>query len=275
MAGNNASTITQLASVTWIGPVSGGNWSVAGNWAGGAIPDLSNVANVIIPVGSTVRLNGVNASPVSVSGGGLIVNAGTLTASSLSLDSYAQSSGAVTVNGTLATGTFSLSGGALHANGNLNIGDKLIDLQGGVLTTTAGLGNSVTFDKVRFTSSGNGKWDTGGQKVQIFAFDSAGLDAKQVAAQGRVLGVGSLTDSSGQSAAGSAIGATANNSVVGESRKQIEKAFSTDTLKSVVVDGGTPTLEAIPPYLHGGALSINRETSGCFNDGSNCGAALR
>ena len=40
--------ITQLNSVQWIG-ANGANWSNASNWAGGALPDGNNVANILIP----------------------------------------------------------------------------------------------------------------------------------------------------------------------------------------------------------------------------------
>jgi len=46
-------TITQLASVNYVGP-NGGLWSISTNWAGGAIPTRDNVANVYIPSGTSV-----------------------------------------------------------------------------------------------------------------------------------------------------------------------------------------------------------------------------
>lgn len=46
--------ITQLDSVDWVGPDTGGSWSNPVNWAGGAIPDFSNVAVVNIPGGFSV-----------------------------------------------------------------------------------------------------------------------------------------------------------------------------------------------------------------------------
>jgi hypothetical protein len=49
----NIGTVTQLSSVNYIGP-NGGNWSTQTNWAGGAIPNLSNVATAIIPAGYSV-----------------------------------------------------------------------------------------------------------------------------------------------------------------------------------------------------------------------------
>jgi hypothetical protein len=42
LASNHASEITRLNSVTWVGG-SSGNWFDPANWAGGAVPDLSNV----------------------------------------------------------------------------------------------------------------------------------------------------------------------------------------------------------------------------------------
>jgi hypothetical protein len=45
---NGTGSITQLASVNWIGG-SNGVWSDAANWFGGALPDNNNVAEVIIP----------------------------------------------------------------------------------------------------------------------------------------------------------------------------------------------------------------------------------
>jgi hypothetical protein len=60
----NYGVITQLNSVTYVGPV-GGDWSLASNWAGGALPDLSNVANVVIPTGTAVTYDASVAGPVT------------------------------------------------------------------------------------------------------------------------------------------------------------------------------------------------------------------
>ncbi|MDH6249860.1 autotransporter-associated beta strand protein, partial [Polynucleobacter sphagniphilus] len=75
----NIGAITQLASVTYTGS-SGGNWSNASNWAGGAIPTLSNVANVIIPTGISVNYDSaalVGLIPTStITNNGVIAFAG-------------------------------------------------------------------------------------------------------------------------------------------------------------------------------------------------------
>lgn len=48
-------TITRLNSVTWTGAGNDNQWFNPHNWAGGAIPDLANVANVVIP--NNVQVN--------------------------------------------------------------------------------------------------------------------------------------------------------------------------------------------------------------------------
>ena len=53
---SKTANITRLNSVTWIGGASG-NWFDPVNWAGGAVPDLSNVANVVIPTGTVVNFD--------------------------------------------------------------------------------------------------------------------------------------------------------------------------------------------------------------------------
>ncbi len=48
--------ITRLDAVTWVGGAFG-NWFDPANWAGGAVPDLANVANVVIPAGVVVSFD--------------------------------------------------------------------------------------------------------------------------------------------------------------------------------------------------------------------------
>jgi len=102
-------TITQLASVNYIGAL-GGNWSNQSNWAGGAIPTLNNVANVYIPSGSSVIYDvaTVNAAGAMTSN---IINNGTLTINE---------SGDTTIANTLSgAGTYAQTGsGVLTISGN-------------------------------------------------------------------------------------------------------------------------------------------------------------
>ena len=126
-------TITQLASVNYIG-APGGNWSTQTNWAGGAIPNLNNVATAIIPVGYSV----VYDASVIGSIGSIIQNNGTVSfneTAPFNLGNtlagsgvFAQSgSGALTVSGDNSqvspgtfTGQFSIAPGStlLFANAN-------------------------------------------------------------------------------------------------------------------------------------------------------------
>jgi hypothetical protein len=142
----NYGAITQLSSVTYIGPA-GGNWSDANNWAGGAIPDLSNVANVIIPVGTSVTYNAAVAGPVTsqvaangalnlASAGGSIALGGisgsgsvALGPNSLTLSNAASGnfSGEISGSGglTVAAGTQTLSGSNTYTgNTAINSGSK-------------------------------------------------------------------------------------------------------------------------------------------------------
>ena len=112
---SNIGTITQLVSVTYVG-ASGGNWSNANNWAGGAIPTYSregsvnNVATVIIPIGSNVKFDYPN-----------LIN---LTSVNSRTDIIPTS--AITNNGTL-----SFEGSADFTLSNLVSGTGQIDHSGG------------------------------------------------------------------------------------------------------------------------------------------------
>jgi trimeric autotransporter adhesin len=149
-ANNTNSTITRLNSVTWIGGVNG-NWFDPANWAGGAVPDLSNVANVVIPTGVTVSFNSgsvvspaqagtVNVDSIGGAGGMSLVGGNLSVVSSLqlasldqsggtfnstgnvSVDNFNQTGGSATNTGSFtATNSFSQSGGTLGAGGNVSI----------------------------------------------------------------------------------------------------------------------------------------------------------
>ena len=112
-----AADITPLASVAWTGGTSG-NWSQASNWAGGALPDGSNVLDVTIPSGASVIYDAAAGATnlASLSAAGLSVVGGTLNiANSLSVSSSFSHSG-----GTLGFGT-SANASITQASGNLTM----------------------------------------------------------------------------------------------------------------------------------------------------------
>ena len=127
-AGNNG-VITQLNSVTYTGPNSGGNWSNPANWtttgtaAVGAIPDLSNVANVIIPVGTSVVYDNAVAGPVTSA----VLNNGNVNFNLSSASNIAMpisGTGNVTISN---SGAITLSGINPYTGGTiLNAGSSLI-----------------------------------------------------------------------------------------------------------------------------------------------------
>jgi filamentous hemagglutinin family protein len=147
--------ITRLNSVTWTGG-STGNWFDPANWAGGAVPDLSNVANVIIPSGKTVSFGSTVVSP-AVSGtvlvdsinatgsqfGGLSMSAGTLQIGSgnANLYSLTHTGGAFSVGSNLqVTDSFSQSSsGTIAVTGNANITDTAGGVALGQLTVGGAL----------------------------------------------------------------------------------------------------------------------------------------
>jgi len=112
----NIGQITQLASVTYTGATNG-NWSDANNWAGGALPDRNNVAQVVIPTGKTVVYY---SDQVGTIGSTLAVN-GAIRFSSSNAFTLAN-----TVSGTgdlqqRGTGMLTVSGSNTNFSGNLDI----------------------------------------------------------------------------------------------------------------------------------------------------------
>jgi len=157
-------TITRLNTVTWIGG-SSGNWFDPANWAGGAVPDLNNVANVVIPGNVTVLFNS-NITPPA--------QAGTVSIDSLgsALGNLTQTSGILDVGaGGITLGTLSQTGGNLSSQGNVTLttfdqsnGSSTFSsnltttnyLQSGGTTTTNGSLSAQTFNQSGGSSTVNG-----------------------------------------------------------------------------------------------------------------------
>jgi MBG domain (YGX type)/YDG domain len=102
----NVGEITQLSCVTYVGGNTSGNWSSASNWAGGAIPDGHNVANVIIPTNASVVYNSdqVGTTSSNISNSGNIIFA---SANPFNLTNTLTGSGTITQRG---VGNLTISG---------------------------------------------------------------------------------------------------------------------------------------------------------------------
>ncbi|MEN9863109.1 MAG: hypothetical protein RLZZ601_873 [Pseudomonadota bacterium] len=170
-------TINRLNSVTWTGG-STGNWFDPANWAGGAVPDLNNVANVILPAGVTVYFNNTVVSPAqagtvsvdSITGASanLSQSAGTLNVGlgGITLYTLNQSSGTLTSLGPINLTNYIQSGGNL--TGNSNFTTISFDQSGGV-TLILGALNAANYTQSNGTTTlgsmtVNGSYSqTGGQ----------------------------------------------------------------------------------------------------------------
>lgn len=121
---NPHADITRLSSVTWTGGASG-NWSDPANWAGGAIPDLSNVANVIIPGGVTPIFDNSVTGPVSIdslTGGNFQMDSGVLNVENdVTTDTLAQNGGQLNVGGNVGTAALHQTNGILDVSGSLTV----------------------------------------------------------------------------------------------------------------------------------------------------------
>ena len=123
-------SIARLSQVTWVGGATG-NWFDPANWAGGAVPDLANVASVTIPAGVTVSFDNTpvapaQAGPVSIDSlgvaGSLSQSAGTLNvgAGGVTLNTLTQTGGVLTTPGAVALTSLNQTAGTLTA-GSLTV----------------------------------------------------------------------------------------------------------------------------------------------------------
>ena len=197
--------ITQLASVTYTGATNG-NWSDFSNWAGGAMPDRNNVAQVIVPTGKTVLYNsdqlGTIGSTLTVDGAVRFTSSNPFTlvnSVSGSGDLQQRGNGMLTISGTntnfsgnldigsyqatldnaqaLGTGHVVSSGGQLSVTSGMTLSALQVDGAVTVDTAIKTTGNQVYNGALTFLSSGTAQApnfvsDTG--NVEFMSTVSAG-----------------------------------------------------------------------------------------------------
>jgi autotransporter-associated beta strand protein len=198
-------TITQLPSVTWVGPNAGGNWSNAANWVGGAIPTANNVGQVLIPTSANVIYDSVLVGQI----GSTIVNNGNITfssASSFNLVNNVSGVGAITQSG---AGTLTLSGNNTFT-GNLNLNTASVILasanaagSGSIVSNNGSLSvvNGITINNLKLSGNVNLLTDFNGT-LNVVAGAVATIDVSQ-ASQSTITLNGSIVDNGTLNFAGS------------------------------------------------------------------------
>ena len=257
--------ITQLASVAYIGPV-GGNWSDPNNWAGGAIPDLSNVANVIIPTVTSVSYDAAVAGPVTsqvaangslslASAGGPVSLGGISGAGAINL-------GANTLSLTADTGNFA---GALSGTGGLTIKGGSQTLSGSNTYT----GNTVVDTGASLIISGAGTLGGGSYAGTITnngSFTYASTATQTIS--GVVSGSGGITkENTGTLILGAANTYTGATSISGGTITITDAAaLGANSGGTTINTGGTLDLRNVtgvtePITVNGGTLSTSTGSS--------------
>ena len=297
--GATTANITRLSTVTWIGGATG-NWFDPANWAGGAVPDLSNVANVIIPAGVTVTFDTAGAvSPADASGavnidslgssaGSLTMENGTLNAGGggITLDTLTQSGGTITDTGGITLNTYGQTGGSTTTNGDFTTTDGYSQGTTGMLTiggnatitdTTGGvvLGNISTTGTTTINSTGGNITEANGTSIL------ANGDAIFNASNGAMMADVTL-DNSGNNFGGTFNAYGANVTVrddtggliLGDVMTTGNAAFDsngggiTQTSGTSLVIGGTTTLDATSNGTTPADITLNNGTNnfeGAFN----------
>jgi trimeric autotransporter adhesin len=177
-------TISQLASVTWVGAATG-SWANPANWAGGAIPDFANVATVIIPSGKTVTFGstvGATTLQKLSSAGTLDVTGGTLDVTgNLTTAGYEQTGGTLDVGGAL---TVHSTSGAVSL-GNIDAGSMSITATAGAIAQIASSALDVT--GVTTLTADNGVSGSGDVKYAITLASSTDKFSGAVSADGSAI----------------------------------------------------------------------------------------
>jgi len=127
-------TITQLDSVTWTGAGNDNNWFNAANWAGSALPDANNVANVVLPANAMIHYNSNGQQEASLTS---ITGINSSAAGSLNMSAGRLTVGNSNTQGLIRLNSFSQSAGTIEGNANIYT-DSLFTQTGGSISLSKG-----------------------------------------------------------------------------------------------------------------------------------------
>jgi autotransporter-associated beta strand protein len=189
-SGNASATISQRASVTWVG--GSGSWSDASNWAvtgnlgqTGVLPDGANVAVAVLPVGFAGTLT---SSYAHAHEGNIVVNGGTL---AVAADAYL---GATTP--AAVANRITLNGGSLQATDSFTLNPNrgiTLGVSGGTFVVDSS--QSVNYAGVMANTGGLTKLGSGTLTLSGANTYSGGttIDAGQLVAGGTSTALGTST----------------------------------------------------------------------------------
>jgi len=146
----NIGTITQATSATWTGNAGNGLWSTAANWLNNVLPDQSNVATAIIPIGAEVNYNfdtvGTigsairNNGQVTISSADSVTLSNTLSGAGTWIYSADAAGDTLTLGGTnTISGSVNIQNHSILLNANNALGLATLRGNGGNLSVSSGV----------------------------------------------------------------------------------------------------------------------------------------
>lgn len=259
--GSTSANVTRQNSVTWVGGASGewfdpANWAVTSNPSlTGAVPDLNNVKNVVVPQGRAVSFDD------STSG-----LSGSAITGTVLLD-------ALTYQGAVATSNFSLKNGVLVVTGNATLGG--FESLAGTSLTVNNVGATPSTLSVNMASgvtqtmagalNGSAGLSKAGAGTLVLTGGSAYTGGTTIAAGILQVGVGGTAGNLGT-------GTITNNGTLVYQRSDNFGVADVITGSGVLRQEGTGMLTLSGANSYTGATFINAGTLGISSD-ANLGTA--
>ncbi|TDM09083.1 MAG: hypothetical protein C4K60_07020 [Ideonella sp. MAG2] len=258
-----SANITQLASVNWTGGLSG-NWFDSANWAGGAVPDRSNVALVTAPSGTLITFNppggepAVNITGLNLGSGTLAQTGGTLNigASGLQAGALQQSAGTLALTGAFTLAGPASLGGTLSSTGAMTLNGPVSLLGNATLSTTnqaITLGGSIDSDGSPRSLTVNA--GTGSVTLTGAVGSTSPLSALTISGSALSLSGDVTLDGTGLLSLTHTAASTFSGALLGNANRLTKAGAGNLTLTSDLMATGTTTISAGTLTLGNGGAS--------------------